>query len=69
METIQTTSGFLTFRMKLVRDVQPVHHPQDTQTKVGVEGVTREQKSKRRRESYAYFVKAALALCTQLPVY
>lgn len=55
--------------MKLVRDVLPVHHPQDTQAKVGVEGVTGETKSKRRRVSYAYFVKAALALYTQLPVY
>lgn len=32
--------------MKLVRDVLPVHHPQDTQAKVGVEGVTGDQRAR-----------------------
>lgn len=33
--------GFGTFIIKLVEDIQPVHHPQDTQTVVGVKGVTK----------------------------
>ena len=39
-------SGFLTFEIKLVSDIQPVHHPQDTQTVVGVEGIAREREEK-----------------------
>lgn len=35
-----------TFTIKLVRDVQPVHHPQDTQTEVGVKCITEEKQEK-----------------------
>lgn len=35
-----------TFEIKLVRDVQPIHHPQDTQTEVGVKCVTGISKKK-----------------------
>lgn len=35
-----------TFTIKLVRDVQPVHHPQDTQTEVGVKCIAEEKQEK-----------------------
>lgn len=46
LENVLLIHTHQTFTIKLVRDVQPVHHPQDTQTEVGVKCITEEKQEK-----------------------
>lgn len=47
-DTFVQINKSLTFTLKLVKDIQSIHHPQDAQTVVGVKGIARDEKSIKR---------------------